>query len=88
MKSIRMAVIGLGFLMLAGCATYYEVTDPTTGKIYYTTSSDMDQSNSGSTTLTDARTGDKVTIQNSVVSKITQQQFENGKNGIAPSTQP
>jgi hypothetical protein len=79
MKSLRIAFAGLGFLFLSGCASYYQVTDPTTSKIYYTSS--LDQSNSGATTLIDARTGDKVTLQNSVVEKITEQQFDDGKSG-------
>jgi hypothetical protein len=83
MKSLRVAIVGMSFLLLTGCTTYYQVTDPTSGKIYYTTKSEMDQSNSGSTTFTDARTGDKVTLQNTVVSTITQQQYDNGKNGTA-----
>jgi hypothetical protein len=76
--------------LAAGCTTYYEVTDPTTGKNYFTTDKELDQSNSGAASFIDARTGDKVTIQNSQVAKITQQAYENGKNGVAPTptTQP
>jgi hypothetical protein len=79
-----MALAAAAFLAVAGCASYYEVKDPQTGKGYYTTG--LDQSGNGAVTFTDARTGDKVTLQNSQVEEITQQQFENGKNGA--STQP
>jgi hypothetical protein len=87
MNAIRKSLVASGlFLLLAGCTTYYEVTDPTTGKAYYTTS--IDTNSSGSSTFTDARTGDKMTLQNSQVATITQQQYDNGKNGAAPAKQP
>jgi hypothetical protein len=88
MKPIRNVLIGIAFLSAVGCASYYSVTDPTTGKIYYTTNDKMDQSNSGSTSFIDARTGDHITLQNTQVSQITEQQYENGKNGVEPSTEP
>src|SRR5690349_14709444 len=61
----------------AGCTTYYQVHDPTTGRDYYTT--DYNQRGSGTATLTDARTGNQVTLQNSEVKKISKEEFEVGK---------
>jgi hypothetical protein len=88
MKFMRNTVLGLTFLSAVGCASYYQVTDPTTGKVYYTTNDKMKQSDSGATSFVDARNGDTVTLQNTQVQQITQQQFENGKSGVAASTQP
>jgi hypothetical protein len=86
MKAIRNGIVAAGLLLAAGCASYYQITDPTTGKVYFSTS--MDQSSSGATVFTDAKTGAKITLQNSEVSKITQQQFEDGKSGMTPATMP
>jgi hypothetical protein len=73
-------------LMAAGCTSYYKVTDPTTGKIYYTT--ELKSKSSGATTLKDARTGDAVVLQNSEVDKINKEEFEMGKNAPEPAPQP
>lgn len=88
MKPIRNMLLGIVFLSAVGCASYYQVTDPTTGKTYFTTGDKFKQADSGATSFVDARTGDQVTLQNTQVAKITQQQFENGKNGAEPSNAP
>ena len=63
------AVLALSVLAtLAGCTTYYEVTDPTTDKVYYSTK--IDQGREGSVSLTDAGSGANVTIQNSEVKEV------------------
>jgi uncharacterized protein YceK len=87
MKSIRNAFAVLAILLVSGCTSYYRVTDPTTGTTYYTTSKSYDESKEGAASFVDARTGDKVTIQNSHVAKITEDQFNTGKIS-ATSTQP
>jgi hypothetical protein len=85
MKIIRNGIMAAGLLLAVGCASYYQITDPTTGKVYY--SDGLDQSSSGATVFTDAKTGAKITLQNSEVSKISEAQFNNGKSGAA-TTQP
>jgi hypothetical protein len=77
--SMKEMLAGVLFAMACatGCATYYQVHDPTTGKDYYTT--DLRQMDSGATTLKDARTGNEVSVQNSEVKKITKEEFEAGK---------
>ena len=75
-------IVGV-LLFAAGCTTYYRVTDPTTGKVYYTTELKQD----GSTTLKDARTGDSVTLQNVDVRKVSKEDFEAGKSA-PPTTAP
>ena len=73
----------------AGCTTYYKVTDPTTGKVYYTTQ--LDHRPNGSATLKDARSGNKVTLQNSEIEKVKKEEFESGKAAppmAMPATRP
>lgn len=84
----RKSVLSVSLLaaMTVGCTTYYKVTDPTTGKVYYTT--ELEERNSGATTLKDARTGGEVTVQNSEVVKINKEEFETGKVAPAPATAP
>jgi hypothetical protein len=64
-------------LLLGGCTSYYKVTDPTTGKAYYTT--ELTQKGNGSATLKDGRTGNTVNIQNSEISKISKDEYAAGR---------
>lgn len=63
----------LSLAMLAGCTTYYQVSDPSTGRTYYTTKL---KKKSGSTVFKDASTGSEVSIQNSEISKVTKDQYK------------
>jgi ABC-type uncharacterized transport system auxiliary subunit len=67
----------LALLCLGGCTTYYKVADPISGKSYYTTS--VDQNKQGVTKLYDARTGSKVTIQNSEITEISKDEYNAAK---------
>ena len=82
-RSISATLIALA-LFAAGCTTYYRVTDPTTGKMYYSTDLKQD---GGATTFKDARTGDSVTVQNVEVRKISKEDFEAAKSA-PPTTNP
>jgi hypothetical protein len=62
------------FATVAGCASYYRVTDPSSNKIYYT--KDMDRDKSGSIVFKDASTGDEITLQNSEIRKIDKSVFK------------
>jgi hypothetical protein len=66
-------------LSLPGCTSYYRVTDPSTGKIYYTT--EVRNERGGAVSLKDAGTGDKVTLQNSQVTKVNKEEFESNRKG-------
>ena len=79
-----LAVAGLALLCAGGCTSYYKVTDPTTGRAYYTT--ELQHKGSGAATLKDARTGNKVNLQNSEVETISKEEFESGKNTPPPSS--
>ena len=59
-------------LVTAGCTTYYRVTDPSSGKIFYTT----EVKRSGSAVMfKDAKSGSDVTLQASEVREITSDDF-------------
>jgi hypothetical protein len=83
MRSMIKAVVlflavAAGAAALSGCTSYYKVTDPTTGRVYYTTQ--LKQLDSGAVELTDAGTGGKVSLQNSSVQKINKDRYESGKS--------
>ena len=67
--------LALGFLLLFGCGgkTYWMVNDPYTKTVYYTNK--LDKLASGAVTFTDAQTGKEVSIQNSEVQKMTEDEF-------------
>lgn len=73
----RMLVVLLLGTLAGGCASYYEVTDPSTGRAYYTDR--VRKERGGAVQLIDARTGNEVTIQNSEVKKITKQEYESNR---------
>ncbi len=77
------AVLGMA-LLIAGCASYYKVTDPQSGKVYYT--EDIDNVRGGAVKLMDGRTGSMVTLQNSEVKEISSKEYKEGL--AAPVSQP
>jgi hypothetical protein len=80
MKRVALtAVLVVGVVGLSGCTSYYRVTDPSTGRTYYTTS--MKKKGDGAVQLRDGRTGQEVTIQNSEVAKVTKEEYETGRVG-------
>jgi hypothetical protein len=78
-------VVVLGWVLLAtGCATYYKVTDPQSGRVYYTEEVNSDRS--GAVKLKDARTKSTVTLQSSEVKEISSSEY---KAGLAePESKP
>ncbi len=77
-----MVILCVSFTVVA-CASYYKVTDPTTGKTYY--SKNIAYARSGAVKLKDARTGSLVIIQNSEVKEISKQEY---KDGLSPEATP
>ncbi len=69
------AVLSL-VLLVTGCASYYKVTDPQSGKVYYT--EDIDNVRGGAVKLKDARTGSMITLQNSEVKEISSDEYKTG----------
>lgn len=58
---------------LTGCASYYQVKDPTADKVYYTRS--IDEERGGAIKFEDEKTGSKITLQNSEVKKIERKEY-------------
>ena len=73
-KTRIVVLLSAGFLLTA-CATYYKVTDPSSGNIYYTEKVKREGS---AAQFKDARSGAEVTIQNSEVLEISGKQFDAG----------
>jgi uncharacterized protein YceK len=71
-------------LLVGGCASYYKVTDPQTGKEYY--SQKIDNVKGGAVKLKDARSGNTITIQNSEVKEISKDEYNAGI--AAPVSKP
>lgn len=67
---------GLTMLVL-GCTNHYRVTDPTSGKVYYTTKV-SDAGRAGAVRIKDEKTGSTVTLQSSEVKKISEEEYEAG----------
>jgi len=59
---------------VSGCASYYKVTDPATGKVYYT--EDIDKKGSGTIQFKDEVTKTQVTLPTSEVMEITEDQYK------------
>ena len=74
MNRTRMfAAFGI-LLILAACTSYYEVKDPTTDKIYYTTN--IEENRDGSVTFVDGATEANVTIQNSETREVDKETYK------------
>jgi hypothetical protein len=73
----------VGFFII-GCASYYKVTDPQSGKEYYT--KEINSLSGGAVKLKDARSGSTVTLQNSQVKEISENDYKAGL--AAPVSKP
>ena len=62
-------------VLLTSCAHYYKVSDPSTGKAYYT--EDVKR-NGSAVEFKDEQTGGVVTLQNSNVQEIEKSEYEQG----------
>src|SRR5512134_810384 len=71
-------------LFAGGCATYYRVKDPQSGKAYYTQK--VDDVQGGAVKMKDARTGSIITLQSSEVKEISEEEFKAGL--AAPVSSP
>jgi hypothetical protein len=68
-----------------GCSsTYYRVTDPSSGKMYYTTKV-TDAGKAGAVKIKDGKTGSWVTLQSSEVHEISSDEYKNGIKSQQPS---
>ena len=83
---IRGLLVGGLILMVAGCSHYYRVTDPGTGKTYYTT--DIHEERGGAVKLKDDRTKSTVTLQSTEVREISEDEYEAEIKGTGPVVIP
>ncbi len=77
MKRIGTAMLAGLFFLMGGCSGYYQVQDPVSGKLYYTT--DYDSVSGGALEFKDARTGAEVVIQNSETKELSEEEFNTGR---------
>jgi outer membrane murein-binding lipoprotein Lpp len=70
-------------VFLAGCASYYKVTDPASKSIYFT--DDIDEMKNGAVKFKDAKTGSDVTLQSSEVKEIDSKEFEESTKPPQPA---
>ena len=65
-------------LIVIGCASasYYRVTDPQSGNMYYTQK--IESISGGAVKVMDARTNSTVTLQNSAVKEISEKEYKEG----------
>jgi hypothetical protein len=75
----RIALLLALCVLSPACGRYYRVTDPRTRDVYYTR--DVDKRDSGAAEFTDARTRAKVTLQTSVVERLTKAQYKEAVGG-------
>ncbi len=78
----KCTVYGLALFIIiavAGCASYYKVTDPASGRVYYT--EDIDKKGGGAIEFKDEASKTEVTLQASEVMEITKDQY---KANISP----
>jgi uncharacterized protein YceK len=70
---MRISMIAM-VAILAGCASYYKVTDTTSGRTYYTEG--VEQERAGAVKFKDAKTGAQVTLPSTEVIEVSSDEFE------------
>jgi len=75
MPMLRSMLVLLCLLALSACAHYYRVTDPGSGKSFYTEEVKRDGS---AVTFKDSQTGAQTTLQNSQVLEISGKDYQAG----------
>lgn len=84
--------VAIGFLCLilsplAGCTSYYRVTDPASGKTYYTT--DIDEAGkAGAVKFKDEKSGSVVTLQSSEVKEVSKEEYKSALTSQSPPATP
>ncbi len=78
MKSIHIFSIAAMICLVVGCSShYYRVTDPSSGKNYFTKKVD-EAGRTGAVKFKDQRTGGHVTLQSSEVKEISEGEYDAG----------
>ncbi|HET7763596.1 MAG TPA: hypothetical protein VFK92_00735 [Burkholderiales bacterium] len=83
------SALALG-IVAAGCASYYKVTEPASGKEFYTKEVSRKLGAGGAIEFKDAKTGATTTLQNSQVLEIDKKAYEAGLAAAkaAPAASP
>ena len=74
-------LIGVLSLMVAGCSQYYRVTDPGSGRVYYTT--DIEE-RIGGVKFKDDRTKSTVILHSAEMSEISEEEYGAELKGTSP----
>jgi hypothetical protein len=75
MNNTRLAeALILGALLTAGCSTYYRVSDPTSGRTYFT--DEIKRRDDGTLQFRDGKSGAAVTLRASEVLEISKEEFQ------------
>jgi hypothetical protein len=70
--------------LVAGCTTYYRVTDPASGKAYYT--KDVDEAGkAGAVKFKDEKSGSVVTLQSSEIKEVSAEDYAAALKGAMPA---
>ena len=73
--------------LAAGCTTYYRVTDPASGKTYYT--KDIEEAGkAGAVKFKDEKSGSIVTLQSSEVKEVTGEDYSAALKSATPAPMP
>jgi hypothetical protein len=74
-------LIGVLSLMVAGCSEYYRVTDPGSGRVYYTT--DIEE-RIGGVKFKDDRTKSTVILHSAEMSEVSEEEYGAEVKGTSP----
>ncbi len=83
---MRLCVFLLVALLLAGCNSYYRVTDPQTGRVYYADKKPKNKFG-GAVTFEDMHRATKLTLQSSEVTKVSKGEANAGRPPWEPIEQ-
>ena len=73
-------------LLAGGCTTYYQIQDPVTGDVYY--ADDLKTLDGGAVRFTDAQNGTEVTVQNSDIKEISEDEYNIRRYEPEPAQEP
>lgn len=72
-RSIVSAMVLAALMSAAGCSTYYEVTNPDNGRVYYTR--EFKRKGNGAIVFIDGKTGDNITLASSQLSEVSKKEY-------------
>ena len=81
-------VLALAALAVSGCASYYKVTEPASGKEFFTQEVSRKLGAGGAIEFKDAKTGAITTLQNSQVLEIDEKTYKAGLAAAKAATPP